>query len=366
MARVLHLIVKRKSKIVSELTFDSTPIYIGRKVGVQIVLPDIAVSREHAIIEAKEGKWTIEDLGSANKTYLNGQAIRKAAIRNGDVLSITEFSIEISFEDTGDEAPVSTSDDTVSLAAADEEVSESGETAVAMESEGEAEVSVAEPASPPRARRVSEIAKAARAAAAAAAAGAAGESEGEEPAEQAEAASLSTPRDEVIVRKPDGSHAPAMRLAARRLTDFSQAVEALGEANNLDELVQALIKTTILQFTAFRVWCGLRSQKTGPITFQTGKRRDGKDVQLSDLMLGPKITETFERGQSLVLPQLSAKLEQKERIRSAMIASIKTAKGCFGVIYVDKSMVHSHYSLSDLDYLMVLAMHTAAVLKTHL
>lgn len=325
MARVLHLVVKRKDKVVSELTFDSTPIYIGRKPGLQIILPDIAVSREHAMIEAKEGKWTIEDLNSANKTYLNGQAVRKAAIKSGDMISITEFSIELNLEEVEDETLVSSSDDTVSLASTEEETAESGETAVAIES-----------------------------------------SEAEEVTETAEAASLSTPRDEVIVRKPDGAHAPAMRLAARRLTDFAQAIEALGEAKDLDEMVQTLIKISIQQFTGFRVWCGLRSQKTGPITFQSGKRRDGKDVQLSELMLGPKITETFERGQSLVLPQLSAKLEQKERIRSAMIASIKTAKGCFGVIYVDKSMVHSHYSLSDLDYLMVLAMHTAAVLKSHL
>jgi pSer/pThr/pTyr-binding forkhead associated (FHA) protein len=335
MAKVIHLVVKRKNKVVSEMTFDSTPIYLGRKPGLQIVLPDIAVSREHAMIEAKEGKWTIEDLDSANKTYLNGQAIRKAAIKNGDVLSITEFSIKLNFEEVEDETPVSPSDDTVSLTAAREDAAESsGETAVAAEAESAAEAV--------------ESAEAA-------------ESDG-----QAESASLSTPRDEVIVRKPDGAHAPAMRLAARRLTDFAQAIEMLGEAKNLDEMVQTLIKVSLQQFTAFRVWCGLRSQKTGPITFQSGKRRDGKPVQLSELRLGPKITETFERGQSLVLPQVSAKLEQSERIRSAMIASIKTPKGCFGVIYVDNSMVHSHFSLSDLDYLMVLAMHTAAVLKSHL
>ncbi|MDD5010561.1 MAG: FHA domain-containing protein [Phycisphaerae bacterium] len=350
MARVLHVVVKRKNKTVSEQTFDSTPIYIGRKPGLQIILPDIAVSREHAMIEAKEGKWTLEDLKSANKTYLNGQAIRKAAIRNGDTISITEFSIELAFEDVEDNIPVSPSDDTVSLAAAEEEseeeIAEAEETSVpSVPSIASIPSTPSTPIAPAGRERPSRPIRATAA---------------------AEAASLSTPRDEVIVRKPDGAHAPAMRLAARRLTDFAQAIEVLGEAKDLDDMVQTLIKTSIQQFTAFRVWCGLRSQKTGPITFQAGKRRDGKDVQLDEIRLGSKIMETFERGQSLVLPQVSAKLEQSERIRSAMIASIKTAKGCFGVIYVDNSMVHSHFSLSDLDYLMVLAMHTAAVLKTHL
>lgn len=302
MGIAIHLIIKRNDQTANELVFDSTPIYIGRKAGVQVLLADMAVSREHAIIDVKEGKWSIEDLDSANKTYLNGAAIHKAAIKTGDILKIADFTIDIVFTDTADkndELAISTSDDTVSM-------------------------------------------------------------------EATESASLSTPRDEVIVRKPDGAHAPAMRLAARRLTDFAQAAEAIGDAKDLDEMVQVLLKTSLQQFTAFRVWCGIRSQKTGPVTYQAGKRRDGKTVELKDLRLNDKITEALERGQSMVFPQVAAKLEASERIRSAMIASIKSPKGSFGVIYVDNAMVHGHYSLSDLDYLMVLAMHTAAILKDFL
>ena len=301
MGKSIHLIVKRNDQKVNELSFDSTPIYIGRKAGIQVVLPDMSVSREHAMIDAKEDKWTIEDLDSANKTYLNGVAIHKAAIKSGDALKIADFVIEVDFKDDADKEAELTpaSDDTVSL-------------------------------------------------------------------ETTETASLSTPRDEVIVRKPDGAHAPAMRLAARRLTDFAQAADLIGEAKDLNELVRTLLDVILKQFTAFRVWCGLRSQKTGPITFQAGKRRDGKPVEIGDIRLSNKITETFEKGQSLVLPQVSAKLEATERIRSAMITSIKGTKGCYGVLYVDNAMVHDHYSLSDLDYLMVLAMHTAAILKNYL
>ena len=306
MAKSIRLIVKRNDQTVNELTFDSTPIYIGRKAGIQVILSDMAVSREHAMITLTGDNWIVEDLDSANKTYLNGEVIHKAAIKSGDVLKMAGFIIEVVLEDGAgkkEEAePVFTSDDTAPL----------------------------------------------------------------EAVEATEAASLSTPRDEVIVRKPDGSHAPAMRLAARRLTDFAQAAEALSEAKDLDQLVRILLDTTLKQFTAFRVWCGLRSQKTGPITYQAGKRRDGKSVELKDMRLNDKITEALERGQSMVFPQVSAKLEATERIRSALIASIKSPKGCFGVLYVDNAMVHEHYSLSDLDYLMLLAMHTAAVLKDYL
>ena len=81
------------------------------------------------------------------------------------------------------------------------------------------------------------------------------------------------------------------------------------------------------------------------------------------VILNEKITQAIERGQSLVLPRVSAQLEETERIRSALIATIIRSDGCYGVIYVDNAMIQEHYSLSDLDYLMFLAMHVAAILK---
>ncbi len=179
-------------------------------------------------------------------------------------------------------------------------------------------------------------------------------------------AGLATPQHETVVRKPDASHAPAMRLAARRLTDFSQATETICDAGSLEELLVTLLNTMLKQFSAFHVWCALREQPSGPMTYHAGKRRDGKAVDQSEIKLMDKIEQAIVKGQSMVLPRVAAGLEEKERIRSAMIAPIIRPGGCYGVLYVDNAMVHKHYSLSDLDYLMLLAMHTAAVLKKFL
>jgi GAF domain-containing protein len=46
-----------------------------------------------------------------------------------------------------------------------------------------------------------------------------------------------------------------------------------------------------------------------------------------------------------------------------MIAPVTGASGCFGVLYIDNDRTQEQYSLSDLDYLMLLAIHTAAVLE---
>jgi len=179
-------------------------------------------------------------------------------------------------------------------------------------------------------------------------------------------AALTVPKHETVVRRPDAQHAPAMRLAARRLTDFSKATERIFQTGSLDALLLTLLDITLEQFSAYHVWCALRKQPTGPMTCHGGKRRDGAPVQLNELQLSQKITQAVEKGQFFVLPSVSAHVEAKGRIRSAIVAAIMRPTGCFGVLYVDNAMIHDHYSLSDLDYLMLIAMHTAAIMKKFL
>lgn len=286
------LIVRADNGTSKEYQFDEGPVSIGRQSSNQIPLRDKAVSKQHALISITEdGKWMVEDLNSANKTYLNDEAIHKAEIKTGDILRITDFTIEINLGEGAEAGSEGQMEDTLHLEAA-----------------------------------------------------------------------LTTPKHETVVRKPDAAHAPAMRLAANRLTDFSQATEAICEVDSLDELLKVLLDINLKQFSAFRCWCALRDQPSGPMTYHAGKRRDSRAVELSDLQLSEKINQAVERGQSMVLPRVSAQMEEKDRIRSALIASIMRSNGCYGVLYVDNAMIHEHYSLSDLDYLMLIAMHTAAVL----
>jgi GAF domain-containing protein len=154
-----------------------------------------------------------------------------------------------------------------------------------------------------------------------------------------------------------------MRLDAKRLTDFSQATQTLCNADSLDATLRSLIDIILEQFKASHVWCALREQSSGPMTYHAGKRRDKKQIGLTDLQLMEKIKQSIENKQSLVLPRVSAQMESKDRIRSALIAPIVSRNGCFGLLYADNAMVQKHYSLSDLDYLMLLAIHTAAIIK---
>jgi len=175
---------------------------------------------------------------------------------------------------------------------------------------------------------------------------------------------------QTIVRKLDAEQAPDIRLPGKRARDFIQATEAICQANGPDEVLRVLLKIATTQFGAYRAWCTLRSEPAGPMTCHAGKSRDGQKVELSDLELNEKITKSVEKGEFLLLPQvqqpalsLSKGQKQTGKISSAMIAPILGASGRFGVLYVDNDRTQEQYSLSDLDYLMLLAIHTAAVLE---
>jgi pSer/pThr/pTyr-binding forkhead associated (FHA) protein/S1-C subfamily serine protease len=63
-------------------------LVIGRRKA-DVVLDDSQVSRRHAVVRPVEGGVEIEDLGSANGTCVNGEAIKTAQrLRNGDVVQI--------------------------------------------------------------------------------------------------------------------------------------------------------------------------------------------------------------------------------------------------------------------------------------
>ena len=63
----MRLFVNLSGSSVNELQFTKGPIYIGRRMGSQVFLPDKAVSRQHAVFySTKDGSWILEDLDSAN------------------------------------------------------------------------------------------------------------------------------------------------------------------------------------------------------------------------------------------------------------------------------------------------------------
>jgi pSer/pThr/pTyr-binding forkhead associated (FHA) protein len=63
-------------------------IIIGRSSELDMVLVEDMVSRKHAKIVVAQGKVTIEDLGSTNGTFVNGEKVKQARLKEGDRILI--------------------------------------------------------------------------------------------------------------------------------------------------------------------------------------------------------------------------------------------------------------------------------------
>lgn len=64
---------------------------IGRHPDSTICLDDVTVSRRHAQINLKDGKYIVRDLGSLNGTYVNQMRIDDFALEQGDELQVGKY-----------------------------------------------------------------------------------------------------------------------------------------------------------------------------------------------------------------------------------------------------------------------------------
>ena len=63
-------------------------VSIGRLVSNNIWLEDLYVSRHHCVIRTEGDEYMIEDLNSANGTYVNGELVKACSLTEGALIQI--------------------------------------------------------------------------------------------------------------------------------------------------------------------------------------------------------------------------------------------------------------------------------------
>ncbi|MDO9108316.1 MAG: DUF3662 and FHA domain-containing protein [Coriobacteriia bacterium] len=71
-----------------DIALEGERLVIGRLAECEITLGDVNVSRRHAAFTREGDGWAIEDLGSTNGTRLNGDGVKHARLRDGDLIEV--------------------------------------------------------------------------------------------------------------------------------------------------------------------------------------------------------------------------------------------------------------------------------------
>ena len=66
---------------------------VGRSPECEIFLDDVTVSRNHAVLLERNGRYVVEDQGSLNGTFVNRRRIDNQELENGDELQIGKYRL---------------------------------------------------------------------------------------------------------------------------------------------------------------------------------------------------------------------------------------------------------------------------------
>ena len=87
------MIVSIDGVVIKEVQLTKERTSLGRRPYNDIVIDNLAVSGEHAVLHMSDDEVEIEDLGSTNGTYVNGKAAKRQALRNGDTVEVGKYKI---------------------------------------------------------------------------------------------------------------------------------------------------------------------------------------------------------------------------------------------------------------------------------
>ncbi len=88
------MIVSIDGVVIKEVQLTKDRTTLGRRPYNDIVIDNLAVSGEHAVLQMMGNEVYLEDLNSTNGTYVNGKAVKKQLLQNNDTVEIGKYKIK--------------------------------------------------------------------------------------------------------------------------------------------------------------------------------------------------------------------------------------------------------------------------------
>ncbi|MBE7367414.1 FHA domain-containing protein [Ramlibacter pallidus] len=95
------MIVSIDGVVIKEVQLTKDRTTLGRRPYNDIVIDNLAVSGEHAVLQLTGNEVFLEDLNSTNGTYVNGKAVKKQLLQNNDTVEIGKYKIKFINEAPG-------------------------------------------------------------------------------------------------------------------------------------------------------------------------------------------------------------------------------------------------------------------------
>src|SRR3954468_23671888 len=95
------MIVSIDGVVIKEVQLTKDRTTLGRRPYNDIVIDNLAVSGEHAVLQMTGNEVYLEDLNSTNGTYVNGKAVKKQLLQNSDTVEIGKYKIKYVNETAG-------------------------------------------------------------------------------------------------------------------------------------------------------------------------------------------------------------------------------------------------------------------------
>jgi pSer/pThr/pTyr-binding forkhead associated (FHA) protein len=90
------LVLKFDNSVLKEVSVGTSEVSIGRSPENGLVIDNPAVSHYHARVFQEEGRLMLEDFGSLNGTFVNGQRVKMVTLKPGDSVMVGKHTIVVS------------------------------------------------------------------------------------------------------------------------------------------------------------------------------------------------------------------------------------------------------------------------------
>jgi len=296
-------------------------VRMGRAQGNEVVLPDSNISRLHATMHfSPGGLWTIEDNNSANGVMVNNAFIQAHPLKNGDVITIGDFTLRYEMLDTQDVRATGSTDlpGRLTLVMSRKEVE------VALRQAGAAPTPWAlahQPAEGERRKNVDER------------------------------------------RTSDAERMRSLEHENQLLTLLYQVSRALGELATVDEVVERVLELVLQIEGAERGYAMLLDDK-GDLQPAVIRHRQEQDVASAPQMILSQsiIRRVLDGGEPLLVQD--ARVDERftasqslalSGMQSAMCAPLRSREKTFGLLYVDNLSKRGTFTQEDLNVFAVIA-----------